>query len=324
MLDQVEKFIAAFRQSLAQGTFVKATLGNYKGNDEHLQKINLRLIETKKGRRIFFLYKFDTRDTAKNYDLDEGLRLIQGALNDGFHGGHLFTTKNDFQLDIGSKGRARLNIAKPTIKSLPKAAHDREKRRLVDPDSLYLRALGITTDQGDIRDKQHDKWRQINKFVETLASFVDKSQLAGRDRIDVVDMGCGKGYLTFAAYDYFKNTRGIDTTVTGVEIRKELVALSNDIAAASDFDGLRFVEGTIDSFDISETDILIALHACDTATDDAIFKGIRARAEIIMTVPCCHKELRPQMSSPAMFKDILKHGVMLERVAETMTDGLRS
>jgi hypothetical protein len=198
------------------------------------------------------------------------------------------------------------------------------KKAQIDAGSFYLRTLGITTDQGEIRSQQQDKWRQINKFVEVLASLFDKSELRERTELKIVDMGSGKGYLTFAAYDYFQNTRGISTTVTGVEARQDLVGLCNDIARAAEFDGLTFVDGTIDSFDIGGADILIALHACNTATDDAIYKGIAANADLIVAAPCCHQEIRPQIKPPPMFRDILKHGVMLERVAETVTDGLRS
>jgi SAM-dependent methyltransferase len=324
MLDTVEQFMAALASSLSDGTFVKMTLGNYKGGDEHLQKIHVRQILVKGKPRLFFLYRYNTRDTAKNYDFDEGCSLIGKMLDREFCSGHLFTTRNDFQLDIGKKGRSRLNTAKPTFKTAPALEHDRQKKLQIDPDAFYLRALGITTDQGEIRTQQHDKWRQINKFVEVLASLFDKSELKDRTELKIVDMGSGKGYLTFAAYDYFQNTRGVATTVTGVEARQDLVGLCNDVARAAEFDGLTFVNGTIDSFDPGGVDILIALHACNMATDDAIYKGIVANAGLIVAAPCCHQEIRPQLKPPAMFRDILKHGVMLERVAETVTDGLRS
>ena len=324
MLEQVEKFLDELSASLADGTFVKMTLGNYKGADEHLQKILVRLVRTKKGTRLFFLYRSDTRDTAKNFDFDTGVALIGEALDTGFLSGHLFTTKNDLQLDIGKKGKSRLNIAKPTFKAAPPVEHDREKKMQVNEDSFYLKALGITDDAGRVRDKQQDKWRQINKFVEVLASLVDKSELKARRELKIVDMGSGKGYLTFAAYDYFTNIRGVDVQMTGVDTKRELVDLCNDIAKASQFDGLEFVVGSIADYDVGEVDILIALHACNTATDDAICKGITAKAGLIVAAPCCHQEVRPQITPPEMFRDILKHGVMLERTAETITDGLRS
>ena len=324
MAEAVEKFLAHLAESLASGTFVKLTLGNYKGRDEHLQKVNARLIETKKGTRVFVLYKYDTRDTAKNFAPNEATTVLAPLLDGEFYSGHLFTTTADLQLEIGKKGKARLNSAKPTLKLPPKPVHDRQKMRHIDPNAFYLRALGITSENGLVREKQQDKWRQINKYVEVLESLVDKSRLKDKTELKIVDMGSGKGYLTFAAYDYFNNIRGVKASITGVENRRDLVQICNDIADASGFSDLKFVEGTIDSFKVDRVDIIIALHACNTATDDALYKGIAAQAELIIAVPCCHHELRPQIRPPEMLRDVLKHPVMLERVAETMTDGIRS
>ena len=323
-VENIEKFTAEFARSLPEQTFVKMTLGNYKGADAHLQKILVRLVETKKGTRLFFLFRHDTRDTAKNYDFAEGLKIVRGLLGTDFFSGHLFTVENDFQLDIGKKGKSRLNTAKPTFRDKPELTHNRDKQIQIDPHSFYLNALGITTDAGEIRDKQQDKWRQINKFVETLANLFDKSGLSEQTTLKIVDMGAGKGYLTFAAYDFFKNIRGIDVKMTGVDTKSELVALCNDIAKASDFDDLQFVHGSIGDYELENVDVLIALHACNTATDDAIFKGIKANAGLIVAAPCCHQEIRPQIVAPPMFKNILKHGSLLEREAESITDGLRA
>jgi SAM-dependent methyltransferase len=323
-IENVEKFIGELARSLHEETFVKLTLGNYKGADAHLQKILVRLVETKRGTRLFFLFRQDTRDTAKNFDFNEGVAKVREYLGNDFFSGHLFTTENDFQIDIGKNEKSRLNTAKPTFKTKPSLAHDKEKRVLVNPNSFYLNALGITNDKGEIRDKQQDKWKQINKFVETLARFFENSLLKDKREINIVDMGSGKGYLTFATYDYFKNILNLDVKVTGVDTKSELVSLCNDIAKSCDFSDLQFVHGWIGDYDLQDVDILIALHACNTATDDAIFKGIRASADLIVCSPCCHQEIRPQIKPPALLKDILKHGVMLEREAEIITDGLRA
>ena len=284
----------------------------------------MRLVTTKKGSRLFFLYRSNTRDTAKNFDNKIGVALIGEALETGFHGAHLFTTANDYQLDIGKKGKSRLNTAKPTFKTPPPLEHDREKTVQINVGSFYLKALNITDESGRVRDRQQDKWRQINKFVEVLANLVDKSELKDRQELKIVDMGSGKGYLTFAAYDYFTNVRRVNVKIIGVDTKRDLVDLCNGVAKASGFDGLDFVLGTIGEHEVGDIDILIALHACNTATDDAIFKGITAKADLIVAAPCCHQEIRPQIKPPEMFRDILKHGVMLERTAETITDGLRS
>lgn len=324
MIENVEKFINEFARSLHEETFVKMTLGNYKGADAHLQKLLLRLVETRKGTRLFFLYRYDMRDTAKNYDFTEGVKIIRDLLGTDFFSGHLFTTENDFQLDIGKKDKSRLNIAKPTFKAKPSLDHNREKQIQVNPNAFYLKALGITTDRGEIRDKQQDKWRQINKFVETLSSLFDKSNLKDKKSLNIVDMGSGKGYLTFAAYDFFKNIRNLDVKITGIDTKQELVGLCNDIAKASEFEDLKFVHGWIGDYELQDVDILIALHACNTATDDAIFKGIKAEAALIVVAPCCHQEIRPQIKPPEMFRNVFKHGIMLEREAESITDGLRA
>lgn len=323
-MENIREFIEKLSESIHKETFVKMTLGNYKGDDAHLQKILIRLLQTKKGIRLFFTYRYNTQDTAKNYDIDQAIKILKRALGTEFFSGHLFTTENDLQLSIGKKGRSRLNTGKPTFTSLPNLKHNREKTKHVDPNSFYLRALGITNDQGTIRVKQEDKWNQINKFVETLSSLFDQSALKDEKTVNIADMGSGKGYLTFAAYDFFVNSRGIKANITGIDAKPQLIELCNDIARSADFDGLKFLLGEIENFEVPETDILIALHACNTATDDAIFKGIAANAKLIVVAPCCHREVRPQMRPPSMLKNILKHGILLEREAESITDGLRS
>ena len=322
--NSIKTFTDALASSIEAGTFVKLTLGNYRGTDPHLQKLLVRLVRTKKGARLFFLYRYEARDTAKNFEFPQGIKIVGEALSGGFSSGHLFTTQNDFQLDVGKRGRSRLNVGKPTFSSAPDPAHDRKKKYAVDPNRFYLKALGIATDHGGIRIGQQDKWKQINKFIETLSALIQNSPVNEKEKVRIVDMGSGKGYLTFAAYDYFQNLGKFAVEVIGVDNKQQLVTLGNDIAASCGFDGLKFVHGTIDSFELSGTDILIALHACDTATDDAIFKGITAGADLIVCAPCCHKEIRPQIKPPEMLQNILKHGIILEREAETLTDGLRA
>lgn len=319
----VENFISEFAESLENKTFVKLTVGKYKGSDAHLQRILIRLVEVKRGVRLFFLHRYDTRDTAKNFEFDEGVSIVGNLLGREFFAAHLFTTEHDFQLDIGKKN-ARLNVGKPTFKTKPEISHDREKQRAVNQNSFYLQALGITGEKGEIKAKQEDKWRQINKFIEILGNLFENSNLSSRPKLKIVDMGSGKGYLTFAAYDYFNNVLKIPTEVTGVDVKDELISLCNDIARSCDFQQLKFVKGFIRDFKLENTDILIALHACNTATDEAIFQGIRANAELIVCAPCCHQEIRPQIKAPALLKNILKHGILLEREAETLTDGMRA
>lgn len=323
MSDALKQFNEDLRRSISANEFVKLTLSNYKGSEQHLQKVAVRVIETKHGRKLSFQNSYERQQTVKNFSVDEGISKVEDLLNSGFRSAHLFTVSHDLQLTIGKKS-SRIVKGKPTFTKLPSTLHDRPKETLIDPGSYYLKALGITTDEGRVRSQQQDKWRQITRYVEILRDLFETSRLKDAKELTILDMGSGKGYLTFAAYDYFANVRGLDATMTGVDSRPELTELCDQIAEASEFTGLRFIAGDILSFAVEKVDILIALHACDTATDDALYKGIRASAEIIVAAPCCHKEVRRQIKAPDVLKGILKHGTMLEREAETVTDGLRS
>jgi hypothetical protein len=322
--ETIRQFVAELQQSLENSTFVKLALGNYRGDDDSLQKILVRPVKTKKGNRLLFQYRSKTSDRVDNFEAGEGVSRIDKYLHSGFRTAHLFTTARDLQLLIGKRS-AKITAAKPTFTTARPLPHDREKNYLVDRHAYYLKALGITTDSGKVRNEARDKWKQINKFVEILGGLYESSDLEDKASINLVDMGSGKGYLTFAAYDYFgTRTPSSALSVTGVESRPYLVELCNQIARAAAYDGLKFVPLNIADFGASDIDILIALHACDTATDDALYKGISAKASIIIAAPCCHHEIKAQMKPPELFAGVLKHAVMHERMAETITDGLRS
>jgi SAM-dependent methyltransferase len=322
MLDKdTEKFVGELRDSVAAGTFVKLTLSNYKGPENDLQRIQARPIETRRGARISLQFAFTGREEVQNFDPAEASKKVAGLLDGGFRSGHLFTTRADLQLTIGKRS-SRLIIGKPTFTSTGRGTHDREKRLLVDQDAYFLKALGITSDSGRVRADSQGKWRQINKFVEIVDGLVRSAGLAA-DRLRVVDMGSGKGYLTFALYQHFSG-HGRGASVVGVEQRRGLVALCSDIARASGFDGLSFVHGSIADYVVGPVDVLIALHACDTATDDALFKAVAANAAVIIAAPCCHKELRRQLKPPDLLASVLRHGSMEERMAEMLTDGIRA
>ena len=156
MHEEAEKFVDALRKSLKGSTFARLTLANYKGTEEHLQRISVRRIETKKGERLAFQSRFSTRDVAKNYDIGEAIDRVAKHLEHDFRSAHLFTTENDFQLTVGKKN-VRLVTSRPSSESKPTTSHDREKRHLIDPSAYYLKALGIATNSGEIRTDQRDK-----------------------------------------------------------------------------------------------------------------------------------------------------------------------
>ncbi|MEZ5308144.1 MAG: SAM-dependent methyltransferase [Pyrinomonadaceae bacterium] len=316
--------IELIRDSIVEGLFVRLNLSNHFGEDKELRKILIRRIDTSKGPRLHFLYKYATRDLARNFATDEAFALIDDLLKTSFKAAHLFTTKADYQIKIGKRGNALFKRSRPTFTSLPDKSHDRKKVTAVDRNRPYLRILGIVGDDGKVRSDARDKWRQINAFVEVLERYSEKAGLNAEESISLADMGCGKGYLTFAAYDFLNTIKPGAVSVTGVDANRKLVSASNELASACGFEGLGFESGEIREFSGADPDILVALHACDTASDEAIYKGIRSRAKLLLISPCCHKEARKQIRSPEDMPDLLADGIICELQAEILTDSLRS
>jgi len=323
--DNSEFLFERLSESLQTGSFVKLTLGKYRGEESNLKNVFVRLVQLKNTVHLSFLYRYQTKDIVKNVVVNEGVKVIRSLLGESFFSGHLFTLNHDFQVLYNKKHEPRFTSRAPTFTTQPTTTHNVSKHRYLDPkNNYYLKALGLTTDKGEIKNRMGHKWRQVNRFIEIVENLYESSSIAGSEEISVVDMGSGKGYLTFAVYDYFNNLAKIRARVTGVEAKKELVMSCNEIARESGFLELSFQPGFIQSYKLSKVDILIALHACDTATDEAIYKGISAKASVIICAPCCHKQIRLQIKSPPTLKGILKFGILLERQAEMVTDGLRA
>jgi len=324
--NETETFYGALTSSLRDGSFIELLLTKYRGEEEGLQRIIIRTVTLKAQPHLSFVYRYETQDITKNHPIVEGLESIPALLGSVFKSGHLFTATQDLQLEFSKRGRTKLGQGKPSREPVPSCAqrHDRQKHRYVDPTRPFLQGLGVTDEEHRIVPAMARKWKQINRFVEIFSHALESSDLAGRDQITVVDFGSGKGYLTFAIYDYLCSAFGVETTATGVELRENLVNLCGGLAKQLGMEGLRFRIGDVRSSPPETMDALIALHACDTATDLAIHLGIRSGAGIIMCSPCCHKEIRRQIESPEILLPMLKYGVHLGQEADMVTDALRA
>lgn len=322
-----EQFISSLQKSLNDNTFVKLSLANYKGSIEALKNCYVKKTIIKQEDKLSFTYRYQTKDIVKNFSIKEGVDFVADFIESGdFRHYSLFTLDNDLVFEFANNGKTSFKLNKPTHQELPSLEHNVQKNRLVTAQGKsYLQQLKITDEKGNVIPSSQDKYKQINHYVELLNPLI--KNLPKHDVLNVLDMGAGKGYLTFALYDYLINILNLKTKVTGVEYRKDLVDLCNDIAKKSNFNDLHFTEGTIMDYDASHANVLIALHACDTATDDAIFKGIKANADLIVVAPCCHKQIRREIEKYKTKNDLdflIKHGIFLERQAEMVTDGLRS
>lgn len=207
------------------------------------------------------------------------------------------------------------------------ASHDRQKPRVLSLDSPFWRELGVTHEvkgRVDLVPAMARKWKQINKFIEIFAAAVRHAGLADPGTpVRLADFGSGKGYLTFAMHDYLQGL-GLSPDVQGVELRPDMVRLGNEAVARHGLQGLRFEQGDVRAREDMRLEVMVALHACDIATDYAMHVGLRSGARIIMCAPCCHKEVRPQMRTPAALRPLLQHGIHLGQEAEMVTDSVRA
>jgi hypothetical protein len=267
------------------------------------------------------VYRHARKDVTKNVPVAEAPDAVGDLLGHSFQRGYLFTTAGDWQWH--GPGEGELKAKRASFAATPAPSHDRPKQKALT-NARWLTALGVTAPDGTARPGMADKLRQIERYVEILGHLVAAGPLQEATSLRAADLGAGKGYLTFAAYDYFRS-RGVDVQMTGVESRRELVEATNRVARECDCKGLNFVHGEIAGFKpAGPLDVLIALHACDTATDDALALGVRSDARLIVAAPCCHREIRPQIRAPEVLSPILRHGILLEREAEVITDAVRA
>jgi len=324
-MDALQDFLDFMTESIGNNQFVKIALSEKRQPESELRAVKATLTVIKDMLKMKVQYVYKTKEITKIYDPAEGAKVIKELLEEEFRQANLFTTREQRHLtirkgnEVGVK-RMAYDFDKYQQKTL---VHDKLKKHFVSLyNNVYLTELEVTRIDGAIRKNMEGKFRQINKYVEIVDGIFRQAKLP--EKVWITDMGCGKGYLTFALYDYLHNTLKMDVEMRGVEFREELVDETNVIALKAGFDKLKFLTGNIAEVEIERTDVLIALHACDTATDDAIYRGIEQKSGIIICAPCCHKQIRKQMEPQNVLKQIVQHGILAERLAEMVTDTIRA
>jgi len=333
----IGSFVEEVRATIGSGAFESVVLSKPRSARAETHAVRIRLIALKGAPTLSFVASQATRDLTRNHPVEEGLAELTALLDptraSAFAHATLHAAGADIQLLVSKKGRATVRRhahsvnadAGERVASAP--AHDRLRARRLPLDLPFLVELGLTDASHRVVPAMARKWRQIDKFLEVLDHALDDlptGRATSAAPLRVVDYGCGKGYLTFAVHAHLRRRFGVAPQVTGVELRADLVAFCNDVAERSGCDGLSFVEGDLRSVAPAAMDVMIALHACDVATDHAIDLGVRAGAAILILSPCCHKELRPQLLRPASLSGLLRHGIHRGQEAEMVTDSMRA
>jgi SAM-dependent methyltransferase len=308
-----------------EGRFVSATWsGALPEANPAAERITLRPVDLKAGRR-YQLSVFDGRTTdVTNLEPAELASRLEELFDAGFASVFVRTLDADWQLSHSRGGSPRLTRHRPSATTIV-TSHDRPKPRLLDESAPFLHAVGITDQQGRLKPTARAKHRQVERFVEILSHTLGDW---GDGTIRGVDLGCGAGVLTLATYHYLTQVRGHSVTLTGVDTKTELIDRLNTTAAGLGWDGLRFEAGTIADYEPAEPpDLVLALHACDTATDDALARAVGWRSRFVLAAPCCQHDLQAQIdgaTTPVEFAPLLRHGIVRERLGDLLTDSLRA
>ncbi|MBQ8761555.1 MAG: SAM-dependent methyltransferase [Bacteroidales bacterium] len=349
----MQKFINKLESSLKDGSFVKLTLS--KPNKSHVEtygrmsadirNVYVKPIILRNEKMYSFTYRYERRDETKNYDATQTLEIITNLITEIFLNASLFTLTEDISMMVSKKGKVSIVTKSVKEQRVQNVEHDKVKNRLINPENPWWFKLGLTTREGKVTADMQHKFKQICKYVEIVDGVMKNVKFNGKIRI--ADMGAGKGYLTFALYEYLTQKCKYDIAMEGVEIRPDLVVKINEIIKESDMKDFRFVESSIEAYACQQTtdnrqqtssnfsgsqflsfsdsiDILIALHACNTATDDAIIKGIESGAKLIICAPCCHKQIRQEMEKSKVVDSITRYGIFMERQAVMITDTIRA
>ena len=303
----------------------RITISGPRGDSE-VSKVRIRPVEIK-GKLLFQCQEtVGTKEFHKNMTKDDVITRISDWMNGTFKQMQLESDTCTASVLVSKKGTMTIK-KKPHMKGTGKPvnlAHNRKKRYILEEGIPvpFLVELGVQTKEGTIVHAKYDKFRQINRFLEFIEDVLPKLDKNQETRI--IDFGCGKSYLTFAMYYYLKVLKGYPVRITGLDLKTDVIEHCSRLAKKFGYDSLEFLHGDIASYEgTDEVDMVVTLHACDTATDYALEKAVRWNAKVILSVPCCQHEVNKQMKSE-LFAPVFHYGIIKERMAALYTDALRA
>ncbi|NDJ77850.1 MAG: SAM-dependent methyltransferase [Chloroflexi bacterium] len=314
-------------------SFISATFsGQQRGHDIPWRKVTVRPVLIRNRRVLQFSYLDERQDTTKNYDGDAARERLDELLVLGFKSISVQTTTETLHVQFSKKGRAIVHHhPAPETHEQPSLRHDRRKNLLLPADrpDPFLQQIGIMTRNGKVRANMQRKFRQVNEFLrlmsETGAFDTNATEYAP---LRIVDCGCGSAHLSFAVYHYLQHVLGTPVTLTGVDVNEDLLHKRAKLADALGWESLALVPAQIIDYQPdTPPDIVLALHACDTATDEALAQAVRWGSHMIFSVPCCHHHLQAQLNelpAPPDFAPVWQHGILKHRLGDILTDTFRA
>jgi SAM-dependent methyltransferase len=309
--------------------------GRQKGTQPRWKRVELRYVDLKAGRHLqVTAYDATQAHTANHLAGDEARGAVDDLLDEPFANWHVETTTQTHQVRVTKRLEAVVHTSDRAEAVEPDRGHDRDKERMLPEDDPVLVALGISDKQGRIKPSRQAKYRQVEEFLRLLdgsiTDAIDKGHLrrpTPEEPLRIVDLGCGNAYLTFAAQRFLTHVRGLPVRLTGVDVREQSREHNSSVATELGVDA-EFVVGTITGARLDlDPEVVLALHACDTATDEALARAVEWDASLVLAAPCCHHDIAAQLRrnpTPAPYAMLTRHGILRERFADTLTDALRA
>lgn len=288
-------------------------------------KVTIKPVELKNKLFYQFAYYSGTKVTHENVPAEGAGALLTALLEETFRQALFCTPEADYQVLISKKYKVSILTKSPTkTRSDIMLAHNRKKTYILEEGTPvpFLAELGIMNDEGKVYARKYDKFKQINRFLEMVEDVLP--HLPEGRPLTIVDFGCGKSYLTFALYHYLAVKTRRKLNIVGLDLKADVIEHCSMLAKKLNYSQLRFLVGDIADYDeLEQVDMVVTLHACDTATDAALEKAVRWGASVILSVPCCQHELFSQVKNPVM-EPLLSHGILKERFSALATDGIRA
>ncbi|NLZ34104.1 MAG: SAM-dependent methyltransferase [Clostridiales bacterium] len=317
-MDELKKFI----NQIVQEELIKIVISNKKNKEEKYNKINILLKINKNGKKYYQVEKFtDKQVFHENIDLESLEEKINEYLVN-YKQLSAWSADTSFDLKISKKGKIFLGKKKSNNEKLKNTSHNKEKNYILKEGMIIepLIDLGIFTKEGKVVNSKYDKYKQINRFLEIIDDEIKKSNYKD---LTILDFGCGKSYLTFVLYYYFVKIKNINVKMIGLDLKEDVINKCNEIAKRYNYDNLHFELGDINGYKYNnKVDMVITLHACDTATDYALYNAVKWNTRMIFSVPCCQHELNSQMKAENL-SILNRYGIIQERTAALMTDAIR-
>ncbi|TWH01986.1 methyltransferase family protein [Nocardioides sp. J9] len=337
--ETLEQGLARVREDLlADDRLVRAVAsGKRRTAAPGWRRVELRWVDLKAGRHLQVVRYDATQAHTSNHLLGEAAgAAVDGLLAEPFGNWTVETTDRQLSLRVTKKGDAQVHTAQRQADdaAAPTRDHDRAKDRMLPEDDPLFAALGLADARGRIKPSRMAKYRQVEDFLRILDRSIADARTRGHlrpptpeDPLRIVDLGCGNGYLTFAAHRFLSERRGLPVRLTGVDVKEQSRDHNAAVAAGLGIDA-SFVAGTIGDAELPEPpDVVLALHACDTATDDALARALGWDASLVLAAPCCHHDIAAQLrkaDSPSPYTSLVRDGILRERFADTLTDALRA